>query len=115
MKIYVAGPVRADTPDEVRGNIYRAIDAGIALHKAGHSPYISHFTCLVDDVLRARGESWPQDEWLRWDFAWLEVCDAVLVVGRVSDDVQREIDHAYAKGIPVFDRLEDLPSVCGYT
>lgn len=107
MKIYVAAPYTAASREEVEKNVTRAIDAGIELLKRGHVPFIPHLTHYVE--LRAQERDIPitYDEYLDWDREWLDLCDALVYLGR-SKGVDIEIARADELGIPIFASVEEV-------
>jgi hypothetical protein len=57
MKIYIAGPYSSHDHAAVDTNVTAAIDAGIAVLKRGHVPFIPHLSHFVD--LRATASGQP--------------------------------------------------------
>ncbi|MFW9910553.1 MAG: DUF4406 domain-containing protein [Candidatus Thorarchaeota archaeon] len=110
MKIYVAGPYTASTPEQIEQNVQRAIDAGIHLWKKGHFPFIPHILHWVD--LRAREQDIPMgwDEYMLWDAPWLDDCDALLLLGE-SKGALIEYERAKEEGKLLFHSIEEIPSV----
>ena len=47
------------------------------------------------------------EHYLGWDFAFLEVCEALLFLGS-SPGADRERAHAEALGIPIFESVEGI-------
>lgn len=109
LHIYVAGPYTAANLEGLEKNAKAAIDAGIAILKKGHIPFIPHLTHYVD--LRAhelRIEiSWA--EYMKWDEAWLDKCDALLYLGS-SRGADIELSRARSTGMQVFHSLNEIPS-----
>jgi len=111
LKVYVAGPLTAESEAKKLDNTDAAVAAGIAVWGRGHDPFIPHLTTYVERVtreLRIGPQTWEQ--WLQWDLPWLRVCDAVLLLGR-SPGADREVREARKLGLPVFTDVEDLPRV----
>lgn len=108
LRIYIAAPYTAKTKAEMEQNAKNAIDAGIAVLKKGHIPFIPHLTHYVD--LRAKELklkiSWT--EYMRWDDAWLEQCDALLYLGS-SKGADIELARAIQAGKSIFYSLADIP------
>src|SRR5688572_14477432 len=67
MRIYVAGPYTAPTPAAVEANVARAIDAGLALARAGHEPFIPHLAHYLELRAQATGEGLPYAWYLAYD------------------------------------------------
>lgn len=95
MRVYVAGPMKLG---DHMANIRQGLDAGAALMKAGHSPFIpqlSSFFALVHPNI-------DYEDWLSYDFHWIEVCDALIRTPGESAGADREVKFAVANKIPVF-------------
>jgi hypothetical protein len=109
LHIYVAGPYTAAELEALEKNAKAAIDAGIAILRKGHIPFIPHLTHYVD--LRAHELkieiSWA--EYMTWDQAWLDKCDALLYLGS-SRGADIELSRAVSKGMQVFHSLNEIPS-----
>lgn len=92
--IYIAGPI---TNGDQFVNCRNAILAGEQLRVAGHAPYVPHLSSLWQMIAPVDYEGW-----MLLDFAWIERCDALLRIPGESSGADREMEHARAKGIPVF-------------
>lgn len=108
MKIYIAGPYSADSAKARHENVIRAIDAGLALWKNGHSPYIPHLTHYVDQRARIAKIPMAWEDYIEWDKAWLEACDAVLFIGS-SKGAEIELDVARKMGKEIFFSINSVP------
>lgn len=110
LRIYVAGPYTAETKTQIHQNVMKALDAGLILWKKGHYPYIPHLTHFVD--LRAQEKEIPMkwEEYIEWDKAWLEVCDAVLFLGN-SKGAEEELKYAKKLGKTIYYKIDDVPSI----
>jgi len=100
IKIYIASPY---TLGDVAQNVKRQIDTFNELRNLGYYPFAplhSHFFHLV----YPRG----YEDWLEWDFVYLETCDCVLRLDGESSGADREVEHAKMLGIPVFYSIEEL-------
>lgn len=106
MLIYIAGPYSSDTPEAVLENVNTAIDAGVALAKMGHAPLIPH---LNHWVAERHPEAFSWDEYMDWDLALLEACDALLYLGS-SPGANIELDAAIRHDMRVFRSLDEVPS-----
>ena len=107
LKIYVAGPYTAQTIDERRENVNRAIDVAIHIFKKGHFPYIPHLTHFVDERAKEIGIDLQWDDYIAWDLAWLELCDALLMLGS-SKGADMELEHAKKLGLRIFSSVEEI-------
>lgn len=110
MRIYIAGPYSADTPAEVDANVQRAIDAGIAVIKKGHVPYIPHLSHWVDKRASELNQPITWDEWMEIDSVWLSACDALLYLAP-SPGANRELAQALREDKQVFYSVDDMPDV----
>ena len=110
LRIYVAGPYSGRDREEIERNVSRAIDAGIEIFLKGHFPYIPHLTDLVDQRAKKIDKPMIWDDFMRWDMPWLEVCDALLYLGR-SNGADREVAEAERLGKRIFYSLEEVSSL----
>lgn len=108
MKIYIAGPYTASTPELVRRNVDIAIDAGLKVWKKGHVPFIPHLTHFVDERAVATGVPMQYDEYLAWDTQWLEGCDAILYLSS-SRGADLELQNAKQLGLTIYWSVDDVP------
>lgn len=99
--VYVAGPISVGP---YHRNLASAIAAGERLRKAGLIPFVPH----------AMSDSWATvyavtyEEWMDYDFAWVERCDALLRIPGESKGADREVAYANKLNIPVFYEEEKL-------
>ncbi len=104
MRIYIAGPYSSDDPAERLRNTERAMHAGRVLLAHGHAPFIPHLSHYFDGWANERAKPVRYQQYLEWDAAFLEVCDAVLMLGS-SPGADREIDLAARLRIPILSPL----------
>lgn len=113
MLIFVAGPYSVTDDVGHLANVNAAIDAGLALAGRGHIPYVPHLSHWFD--LRAEE---MQGARLSWEFymamtlAILPRCDALYFVGP-SRGANIERAEAERLGVPVYERVEDVPMLAG--
>ncbi|MHA1906096.1 MAG: DUF4406 domain-containing protein [Candidatus Thorarchaeota archaeon] len=110
MKIYVAGPYTADTPEEIEANVQRAIDAGIQIWKKGHFPYIPHVLHWVDLRAQELGIPMGWEDYMLWDAPWLDDCDALLLLEE-SKGAMLEYERAKEEGKMLFLSLDEIKAV----
>jgi hypothetical protein len=110
MRIYIAGPYTAPTDAERLANTNRAIDVGIALQRMGHAPLIPHLSHFVDERARPRGGAFAYEEWMAHGFAYLEHCEALLLLAP-SPGADRELSFARAIGLKIYHSLGAVPPV----
>ena len=111
--IYVAGPYRAATRDDIARNIDAARVIGISAAALGWFPVIPHAnTAHMELDLPELGD----DFWLRGTMEMMERCDAVVLVPgwQNSAGTLGEIARAYELRIPVFRTLDTLPTACAF-
>ena len=52
----------------------------------------------------------PYEDWLKYDFEWVEACDCVLRLPGESKGGDLEVEHAEKNGIKVFYSVDELVS-----
>ena len=110
LRIYIAGPYSGNTREAIQQNVNRAIDAGMAILKKGHHPYVPHLTDLVDQRARENGTPMSWEEFMQWDTPWLEASDALLYLAS-SRGANIELEEATRMGKTIFRSLEEIPAV----
>jgi nucleoside 2-deoxyribosyltransferase len=103
---YVAGPYRAARERQVVENIRKAEEVALALWKLGFAVICPH----KNTALFGGAHGLADDVWLQGDLVMLERCDLIVMTPRWADSsgAIAELQHARAKGIPVFMWLTDL-------
>lgn len=107
MRIFVSGPISAQTEAEMIANAEVAQHVAYELIKKGHMPFIpqlSVYTSYRDKV--------SYEWWMEYCFTWLEQCEALFFIGE-SPGACREIARAKELGLQVFTRLDEVPDVRG--
>lgn len=110
LRIYLAGPYSGASREEIERNVNRAIDAGIEIFLKGHFPHVPHLTDLVDLRAREIGRELTWHDFICWDMPWLEVCDALLYLGK-SKGADLELEEAKRLGKQIFYSVDDIPAV----
>jgi hypothetical protein len=110
LKIYVAGPYSASSEEARELNTRKAIEAGLAVFKLGHIPFIPHLTHYMDLHAHRTGVVMTWDDYIRLDLAWLDVCDALLYLGP-SKGADLELQYAIKSGKRVFRSLREIEPV----
>jgi len=108
MYIYVSGPYSAPSPTQILANVYKAIDAGIAILFKGHVPFIPHLTHFLSARLRETGKDFSWEFYMRYDLAWLEKCDALLYLAP-SKGADIELKAAIRMGKEIFCSIDEIP------
>lgn len=115
MLILIAGPYRSgtgDDPELMARNLARLEEAAWPLFRSGHVPMIGEWVALP--VLRGAGGSSPLDPiaaQIMYPTAerLLEHCDAVLRLPGESAGADQDVRIARERGLPVYERVEDVP------
>ena len=100
IKVYVACPY---TLGDVAENVKNAIAVTEELYNMGVNPFnplLSHFHQMA----------FPRsyNDWMRVDYDWIDVCDAVLRIPGISEGADMETRYARNHGKPVFNSIVDL-------
>lgn len=113
MKVYIAGPYTAETPEAVLDNVHAAIDAGVELIRRGHDPYIPHLSHWVEKrnqrETARHGFRLAYEDYLRLDEVWLRCCGGLLYL-HPSAGANTELALAQELGLKVFFSLAEVPS-----
>ena len=107
--IYCAGPYRAATRAAIARNIENARQLGIEAARRGWFPVIPHAnTAHMEQDLPHLGDEF----WLRGTMEIMARCDAVVLIEgwEKSEGTRAEIARADQMRLPVFRRLDLLPS-----
>lgn len=106
-RIYIAGKLRTPLFINYVENCRVMCEVAREVQKAGFAIYVPCWDLL--QVMLLPGITF--DNLFDNSVEWLEVCDAMLVVGdnwRTSQGTLNEIRRAEKQGIPVFYNLDDL-------
>lgn len=104
LRVYIAGPY---TKGDVALNVRRAIEAGDAVYKAGHMPFIPHLTHFWHLVCPA-----PYEQWIAMDLDWLEACDVVIRLPGESSGADGEARRARELDMCVYQGLDEFLDFC---
>ena len=111
MKIYIAAPLSAPTFGKMEMNADTAIEAGILLMLAGHTPFIPHLMIYVDkyyhDCEMDRTGTLDYEDYMKYDLEWLRMCDAILYLSS-SPGADRELMIAQKIGLKVFKSVTEV-------
>jgi hypothetical protein len=117
LMILIAGPYRSgtqDDPQRMRANLRALEAAALPLYRAGHIPMIGEWVALP--LLEVAGSTRVGDE------LWQEIlypvahrllakCDGVLRLPGTSKGADNDVRLARERGLPVYERIEDVPGV----
>ena len=108
MRIYLAGPYKAPTPEGVDHHIDVAREVAIALWEQGHGVFCPHLNTAHFELL-APGV--PDHRYLDFYLSQVRHYAAVVMLPgwHESAGAQRERQEARAWGLVVYDYLEDVP------
>ena len=112
MRVFVCSPYSAPLPETRIRNVHRSLEAAVLLIQRGHQPFAPLVSHYIDRLASGLGVPIPYSRWMEWSLCWLATCDAVLVLGS-SPGADREVARALELGIPVYDRVEDVPEAAG--
>ena len=101
MKVYIASPYTAPTPEEVEANVNKVLKVAVRLINEGYNVYVPHLSHYIEQVSKEMSVEISHDKWVDLDTDWLAHCDAMLVLG-LSPGVIAEIEFAIAHGISVY-------------
>ena len=108
MLIAVAGPYSAATHEQRQRNLDLLNEAAAAIFKLGHIPLIGVNAALpIVEYLDAESERY--EAMMTISLALVDKCDAILMIGN-SPGVKRELDLVKAKGLPVYENVDDIPA-----
>jgi hypothetical protein len=115
MLILIAGRYRSGTGDDpglMAANLARLEAAAWPVFRSGHVPMIGEWVALP--VLRSAGADGvldPLAEQVMYPTAQrlLQHCDAVLRLPGESTGADQDVAIARERGLPVYDRVEDIP------
>lgn len=115
LMILIAGPYRSGTGDDpglLAANLRALEEAAWPIFRAGHVPMIGEWVALP--VMRGAGSTAvgdPISEQVLYPTAerLLRHCDAVLRLPGASTGADQDVRIARERGLPVYERLEDIP------
>jgi hypothetical protein len=110
-KIYIAGAYSADNIIDILDNIRKGIRMASILLRAGYAPFCPFVDFLYLLQLR-EGESLSVKIMQDYSMAWLEKCDAMILLDNYDSSLGtlKEINRADELDIPIFYNLETLIS-----
>ena len=106
MLIAVAGPYSAATHEQRQRNLDLLNEAAAAIFKLGHIPFIGVNAALpIVEYLDTESERY--EAMMTISLTLVDKCDAILMIGS-SPGANRERDLVKAKGLPVYENVEDI-------
>ena len=115
LMILIAGPYRSGTGDDpalLAANLNALEEVAWPIFRAGHVPMIGEWVALP--VMRGAGSTGvgdPVSEEVLYPTAerLLQHCDAVLRLPGASTGADQDVRIARERGLPVYERVEDIP------
>jgi hypothetical protein len=101
MRVFIAGPY---SQGSVTHNVRLVLGVADMLLRRGYAPYVPHLNHLWQLVFPNSYETW-----MRLDFAYLKICQAMLRLPGDSPGADREEAEAKRLGVPVYYTLEAFP------
>jgi hypothetical protein len=92
--VYVAGPIQSG---DQFANCGRAIRFGQELHLRGFVAYVPHW-----GAIQQLHFPWTHEEWLEYDFVWLDKCECLFRLAGASSGSDREVARARERNMSVF-------------
>ncbi len=118
LKIYLAGPLSSDTEEGIQFHIRASRIVWNRLVDMGHYPFSPHLMsghrCHTDAALEMTELDAEYAKWVSgYDFAWLSLCDAILMLPQwqVSRGSKMEFAEAQRLGLHIFYSEDDVPGV----
>lgn len=112
--VYISGPYSAPTEEGRQANVAKALEAAIEVAKRGHVPLMPHGYHWFDLAAKKCHLELTYSDYMTWDLALLEKCDAVYRFG-ASPGADLERGMAAMWEIPVFTNIYDLPELSQIT
>ncbi|HKR58569.1 MAG TPA: DUF4406 domain-containing protein [Pyrinomonadaceae bacterium] len=106
MLIAVAGPYSADSSETRQRNLDAMNQAAAEVFRLGHIPVIGVNAALP--VVAFFSEQHRYEAMMTISLALVDKCDAILVIGE-SPGVNRERDLIRAKGLRVYESINEIP------
>jgi hypothetical protein len=99
-RIYVAGPI---TRGDQFLNVRAAVLVAEQLRSLGFAPFVPHISALWHIIAPVSYE-----DWLAYDFSWIDVCDGLLRIPGDSPGADREWEYAQSINKPTFIDIDSL-------
>lgn len=92
--VYLAGPIA--TGDQF-ANTGRALQWADKLKQKGFCVFVPHW-----GALQQMYSPWAYDEWLEYDYVWLDKCEVLFRLSGISNGSDKEVARAKARGMSIF-------------
>lgn len=111
MKVYVAGPYTAATKEAQEDNVWRAVRAAAALLLKGHNPFVPHYSHYPHHLLLEEFQTEiAYERWLELDNEWLDLCEALYLIGP-SQGANAELIRAASAGKIIWTSMDQVPEI----
>ena len=107
MWVMVSGPYRAATTDGRQANLRELNRVAHEIFRKGHVPIIGVNVALP--IIEAVGGQLYDDIMMPMCMRLIERCDAVLRIGGASEGADIEVGEFRARGLLVFESIDDIP------
>ncbi len=107
-KVYIAGPISADTVEAERANVERAMEIADQLVSFDIAVYLPHMSWFVDRHAERCGRKKLGYRYLKQDMEWILQCDAVFRMEGDSIGADKEVAFAVKNRIKVFVTINRL-------
>lgn len=107
LRVYVAGPISADTPEQMEANCKEACRIASEIWDLGHFPFVPHLSYWWPDRPDAQDD---YNRWLELDYEWIAVSEALLKF-KPSPGANKEEEFAKRHGIPVVYTVTELQNL----
>jgi len=94
LRVFISGPIKADTVAKELENVHVALEAAYSLVKAGFAVYLPHAFWFVDEYMNANGWVPLKDNYIPQDLEWLAKSDILLRLPGKSRGCDIEMKHA---------------------
>jgi len=109
-RIYVAGPISADTEEETMKNYRRGQEVGVVLEKLGHLVFVPH-NYVVRNHNQVRLPIHQYETLLKLDFSVIENWATAFYFIGSSPGADRELELAKRLGLKIFYSCSQVPDV----
>lgn len=99
--IYIAGAYSGD----IETNVKNACEVAEQVYSRGALPFVPHLSVAWDN---ATDREWGYEDWMRYDFRWVEKCDGLYRMDNESPGADREVKFANFIGTPVMRSMVEV-------
>ena len=107
MRIYVSGPIVAETHEDIVINCNIAMSVGMQIMEKGHIPFVPHLSYWMDLFAKSQGVLVPYDRWIDEDLRWVSLCDGFFYI-KESPGALIELKHALSMDKRIFTNINQI-------